>query len=71
MNFFCDNEACPCHVESPEGADRFRYVAANGNTVDVKRFHVALGSKENPKKVLHLCSVCVNVVSLINKHNEN
>lgn len=64
MNFFCDNAACACHVESPEGKNAMKFVAHNGTTVEMRRFKVVVSGRPEP---LHFCSVCVNVVSLTNK----
>ncbi len=65
---FCDNEACRCHVDAPEGRHELVYTEANGNEVCVKQFAVATKGKISSKKILNLCSVCINVVALINKN---
>lgn len=63
MSYFCDNHACACHVELDGEANVMRFKAHNGNTVEVRRFKVVVPQDE---KTLHFCSVCINVVQLIN-----
>lgn len=63
--FFCDNPVCRCHVEVPDPvSNRLRYREDNGSTVETSRFKVVIPEF---KKELYFCSICINVVSLINK----
>lgn len=64
---FCDNPLCRCHVEVPQGHHgHLKYVEANGNEVTTSRHLFSTRSK----KSWWFCSICANVVALVNGFNK-
>lgn len=61
---FCENPACRCHMEVTEsGHNAMRYHEANGNVVETQRRIIQHASNN---KTIALCSICANVITLIN-----